>query len=220
MADGRKRKDGKKKLFPPAVNRARVNYHSSGERDAQKRNARAVARKRTKGNGDGMEREDGRGGWYPADLVNSEPEASNLTSIRHTYEKAFRLVVRLDLCQLRHEAAATNFMRVPVKEMEVESSWRERKRWREKKRKEMREMRLSIFTSSLNYENFVSAQNLFLGVRALPLQDSSMVLGKCRGISLAPRLSTRIWRLLYIRNYDNSRSDYEMTRKFVTNLGH
>lgn len=51
MADGRKRRDGKKKLFPPAVNRARVNYHSSGERDAQKRNARAVARKRTKGNG-------------------------------------------------------------------------------------------------------------------------------------------------------------------------
>lgn len=57
-------------------------------------------------------------------------------------------------------------------------------------REERDEMRLSIFTSSLNYENFVSAQNLFLGVRALPLQDSSMVLGKCRRISLAPRLST------------------------------
>lgn len=43
------RKSEKKKLFPLVVNRARVNYHSSGERDAQKRNARAVARKRTKG---------------------------------------------------------------------------------------------------------------------------------------------------------------------------
>jgi len=30
-------------------------------------------------------------------------------------------------------------------------------------------MRLSIFTSSLNYENFVSAQNLSLKVRAFPL---------------------------------------------------
>jgi len=32
-----------------------------------------------------------------------------------------------------------------------------------------RGMRLSIFTSSLNYENFVSAQNLSLKVRAFPL---------------------------------------------------
>lgn len=117
----------------------------------------------------------GAGGWYPADLVNSEPEASNLTSIRHTYEKAFRLVVRLDLCQLRYEAAATNFMRVQAEEVEVEKLKREREGGEE--------MRLSIFTSSLNYENFVSAQNLFLEVRA-SATGQPMVLGKCRGISL------------------------------------
>lgn len=69
-------------------------------------------------------------------------------------------------------------MRVLAEEVEVEKLKRERKGGRRG------EMRLSIFTSSLNYENFVSAQNLFLGVRTLPLQDSSMVLGKCRGISL------------------------------------
>lgn len=119
-------RDGKKKLFPPAVNRARVNYHSSGERDAQKRNARArrgAARKRTKGtvNG-GRKREKGWRGRDPADLVNGEPEASNLTPIRHTYEKAFRLVVRLDLCQLRREATATNFTRVPERRR-VDDRW-------------------------------------------------------------------------------------------------
>lgn len=72
MADGRKRKGGKKKLFPPAVNRARVNYHSSGERDAQKRNARAVARKRTKGSGGGMERVEREGGIRPISLIASQ----------------------------------------------------------------------------------------------------------------------------------------------------
>lgn len=42
------RRDGKKKLFQPAVNRARVNYHSSSERDAQKRNARGGSAKKDK----------------------------------------------------------------------------------------------------------------------------------------------------------------------------
>lgn len=66
--------------------------------------------------GEGGRREGEGGGWHPADLVNGEPEASKLTPIRHTYEKAFRLVVRTDLCQLRREAAATNFTRVPSEE--------------------------------------------------------------------------------------------------------
>jgi len=71
----------------------------------------AVARRREKGQkglradakgGWRVQREGGEGAWYPADLVNGEPEASKLTSIRRTCEKAFRLVVRSDLCQLRN----------------------------------------------------------------------------------------------------------------------
>lgn len=127
------RKSEKKKLFPLAVNRARVNYHSSGERDAQKRSARARARWHEKGqkgswtaDGKGGWNESGGGGWHPADLVNGEPEASKLTPIRHTYEKAFRLVVRTDLCQLRREAAATNFTRVPSEE--AKAWWKSKER--------------------------------------------------------------------------------------------
>lgn len=109
--------------------RARMQQREKGQKGHERRMRRAEA-------GEGL---------YPADLVNGEPEASTLTSIRHTYEKAFRLVVRSDLCQLRREAAATNFTRVPLRKRRR----RRRKNWR-------RGMRLSIFTSSLNYENFVS----------------------------------------------------------------
>lgn len=42
------RKSEKKKLFPLAVNRARVNYHSSGERDAQKRSGARGGTKKDK----------------------------------------------------------------------------------------------------------------------------------------------------------------------------
>lgn len=118
------------------------------------------------------------GGWYPADLVNGEPEASKLTPIRHTYEKAFRLVVRSDLCQLRYEAAASNEL--------YESRTRKRRRKRRKERRRRRwwrnwrrrGTRLSIFTSSLNYENFVSLLEISLlrEMRVLPPRDSSMVL--------------------------------------------
>lgn len=73
------------------------------------------------GGGEGGGRREEGGGWHPADLVNGEPEASKLTPIRHTYEKAFRLVVRTDLCQLRREAAATNFTRVPSEEEEAKA---------------------------------------------------------------------------------------------------
>lgn len=47
-----------------------------------------------------------------------------------------------------------------------------------------RGMRLSIFTSSLNYENFVSAQNLSFEVRAPSASRTAMVLGKYREVFL------------------------------------
>lgn len=87
------------------------------KRDRERRMGKASG---TNGGRGGGMREEG-GGWHPADLVNGEPEASKLTPIRHTYEKAFRLVVRTDLCQLRREAAATNFTRVPSEEEEAKA---------------------------------------------------------------------------------------------------
>jgi len=43
--DERVERTGRKSFFPATANRARVNYHSSGERDAQKRNVRGAAQK-------------------------------------------------------------------------------------------------------------------------------------------------------------------------------
>lgn len=162
-----------------------------------------MARKRTKGiASSGWERRvertnGGRGrgrgrGWHPADLVNGEPEASKLTPIRHTYEKAFRLVVRTDLCQLRREAAATNFTRVPSEEAKA---WAERWWWRS----EERDAPVDIHKLAKLRELRFCSKSLLEGASAFASRIA-MVLGKYRRIFLLPLpgLSMRIRRLLYI----------------------
>lgn len=116
-----------------------------------------------------MERPGGGGGWHPADLVNGEPEASKLTPIRHTYEKAFRLVVRTDLCQLRHEAAATNFTRVPSEDAKA---WR---RWR--RRCEERDAPVDIHKLAKLRELRFCSKSLLEGASA-SASRTAMVLGK------------------------------------------
>lgn len=160
-----------------------------------------MARKRTKGiASSGWERRvertnGGRGRgreWHPADLVNGEPEASKLTPIRHTYEKAFRLVVRTDLCQLRREAAATNFTRVPSEEAKA---WAERWWWRS----EERDAPVDIHKLAKLRELRFCSKSLLEGASA-SASRIAMVLGKYRRIFLLPLpgLSMRIRRLPYI----------------------
>lgn len=197
------------------MNRARVNYHSSGERDAQKRSARAVARKRTKGIvNDGRDMGGGGVEWtgwrHPADLVNGEPEASKLTPIRHTYEKAFRLVVRTDLCQLRREAAATNFTRVPS---ENAKAWRRWWWWRWWWRSEERDAPVDIHKLAKLRELRFCSKSLLEGASA-SASRTAMVLGNlaeyfCFYSMTVNGSAVYIWKTI---------RDRKMLQKIVINL--